>query len=320
MKTRHYQYLFGATKAATLGGALLSAQQRENLISAEDEKELASAVSDTFLGPYYAKTEDINEATRDALLAAKEELKLMSPREDALLPLWVRYDFLNVKAILKGKRLSFSEEDILAECFHMGTITPEKLLKDIEEQSTALDPAIKEVVKEVESVENVYEIDFATTRGYFTTLKRVAEKNKNDFLAAYTKLLIDLYNLRALLRVASFRKIKLTFEPLAGGTIQLTPDTTKEAILEGFNKCGGESYWKEAIQLFEQTGNMSLLERKAREYERQFAKEYKGNLFTLARVYEYFLHFQNDLQTIRAIYVAKKGLLSQEEVEFMIGV
>ena len=129
---------------------------------------------------------------------------------------------------------------------------------------------------------------------------------------------IDLYNLRASLRVISLKKIRLSFDPISGGSIDPSTLQTKEEIIKGFEKLGGVRFWHEAILEYENTGNFTTLETKANRYMVKYLKENYFGLFSPARIYQYFLSVRNDLQVIRAIYIAKKSRASIEEIRYML--
>lgn len=319
MKTvKRYQYIYGASKAETLSKHLLTKQQIETLIGTKDASDMRHALYDTFLGQFITDVGDINTAVNEYLKHTKKQLTNMSPDPSIFDILWLRYDFLNIKAIVKGARLGFSRDIIYAEYFSMGTTDPYALIQFALGEGSNIPSYFKNAIIEAQKAETVYESDFIVTQHYFSVLKekgsRVHEKSIQEFIT----ILIDLYNLRARLRVLSLKNIQLKFEPISGGAIDPKTMQTKEGVLQGFAKCGGEHFWNEAITEYENTGNFTVLETKANRYMVKYFKEHEYGLFSPARAYQYFLSVRNDLQVIRAIYVAKKGQVPIEEIRYML--
>jgi V/A-type H+-transporting ATPase subunit C len=130
-------YIYAGTRAKTLENRLLSENQMELLLSAKSVDEVYKVLQDTFLAPHLVlKEEDKKDKARRALeesiREAKGILSSIAPAPMLLSVLWLRYDYHNLKAIIKGKRVEEKNSDILQNCFNMGVFSPEDLVRAYE--------------------------------------------------------------------------------------------------------------------------------------------------------------------------------------------
>lgn len=315
------KYIYSGSRAKALETGLLSNVQMERLLSSKELPEAFKALQDTFLAPYMAKHEktDVNKALDQSMLEAKNILASISPEPGLLNILWIKYDFYNLKAIIKGKKAGFTNEEIVEKCSRASVHTPEKLIQAYDEKKLhLLNKYFNNAVEEAESAKEVFEIDIAMNIHYFKAIKEIAAAYKNNFVNEYISLLIDFFNIESSLRLLSLNKTGLENIFIPGGKIYKKDLDGRKNILEQYKKFGGEKIWSDAIKEFEETGDFSLLERTADEYTLSFLKEKSADIMSPAPLFAYFSAKKNNAQTIRAIMVAKQAGLPERDLRIIL--
>ncbi len=315
------KYIYSGSRAKALETRLLSDVQVERLLSSKELPETFKALQDTFLAPYMAEHEktDVNKALDQSMLETKNILASISPEPELLNILWIKYDFYNLKAIMKGKKAGFNNEEIVEKCSHASVYTPEKLIQAYDEKKLhLLNKHFNDATEEAESAKEVFEIDIAMNIHYFKAIKDIASTHKNNFVNEYVSLLVDFFNLESSLRLLSLNKMGVKNIFITGGTVYKKDLEGQKNILEQYKKLGGEKVWDEAIKEFEKTGDFSLLERTADEYTLSYLKEKSADIMSPAPLFAYFSAKKNNAQTIRAVMVAKQAGLPERDLRIIL--
>lgn len=315
------QYIYAGTRAKALERKLLNENQLELLLGAKSVDETLKVLQDTFLAPYISKHSglDVTEALDQAVMDARATLESIAPHPEVLDILWIKYDYHNLKAIIKGKRAGLSNEEILKMCFSVGKHSPEKLMKRFEENKLAtLNSHLHQARTDAEHTKEVFEVDLAMNTYYFKTIRTIAETYAESFVIEFVTLLIDLFNIKAALRAHAIDIVenKKVFVP--GGTIYKRSLESKQSTLEALRRFGGEKRWNEPIAAFEKSGEYGKLEKLADEYVSEFLKDQSRPIFSPASLFSYFNAQKNNAQTIGAVVRAKKAGLTEKKLRTIL--
>lgn len=314
-------YVYSGARAKTLENALLSHTQTELLTSAKGVDELRKALYDTYLAPYLSRqgNESISGALDESIIETKKFLTKVSPNPEALDVLWIKYDFYNLKAIIKGKRAGMSDNSILENCFKVAMVEPGQLLAHVVDGTLSyVHPYFEEARKECEAIDRILEIDNIILKYYFLAIQEIAAKIKDPFVTKFVRLLVDLFNIKAALRAFAIEGIEPSDVYVSGGSFTADQLASKESVLGLLQRFGGEKRWTEAITHFETSGKYSWLEKVADEYVREFLKEESRLVFTLASLFSYFHASKNNAQIIGAIMVAKKTGMDEKDLRSIL--
>ncbi len=314
------RYIYAGTRSTALKKGLLSNDQLEMILAGEDLNASFQALHETFLAPYIARRQpsELSDALEKAVADTKKLLTDIAPQPELLDILWLKYDFYNLQAIIKGEIKRLSEEEILAKCFESAKYPPRKLLEHFQNNRLAhLHPHLEQARQEAAKYKEISDIAVATNRYYLLTAKEIADKFKDRFAQKYTALLIDIYNLQANLRAHSSGEIDEAPLPvfIPGGTWRLSDLETPEKILEKLPRMGPNAeFWKEAIENYRQDGTFIHLEKACDEYLNRFLREESRNIFSPAPLFAYFQARKNNVQLIRTVLVGKQTGLSEYEI------
>jgi len=315
------KYIYASSRAKTLETRLLSDVQVERLLSSKELPETFKVLQDTFLAPYMSEHEktDVNKALDQSILEAKNILTTISPEPPLLNILWIKYDFYNLKAVVKGKKAGFNNSEIKEKCSRASVYTPEKIIQAYEDKKLhILNKHFSDAIEQAENSKEVFEIDFAMNIHYFEAIKDIASLYKNEFINDYISLLIDFFNLESSLRLLSLKNMSTQDIFIKGGKIYKKDLESKNSILEQYKKINEKKIWEEAVNEFEKTGDFSLIEKTADEYTLSFLKEKSVGVMSPAPLFAYFAAKKNNAQTIRAIMVAKQAGLPEHDIRVIL--
>lgn len=313
----HSEYIYAGTSSYALQQKLLSEQERELLLGAESYDDFLSALQGTFFGSYLTSAKgDVEKALAHVLTDAKKALIAMSPNTELLTVMWRKYDFYNLRIMLKSAEGEVESEEML---FPLGTYSLEALSKAAQNGSflsldTHLAAAAKEAKKGTkESLSSIMD------RHYLAYAIQKAHELENEFLISYITLQIDLYNLRARLRAANGDgENTIEVKHVSGGIIPQNSVNKADDILARLTKFGGESMWKEAIEAYKTSGDFTLLDKTTDDYVMQWLKRQTIDLHSPAPMFGYLANVKENVQFIRAVGIAKYVGLSEKLLRDMV--
>jgi V/A-type H+-transporting ATPase subunit C len=314
------KYVYAGTRAYALTNSLLNENQLERLLGAKSVDETHQVLQDTFLASYLARHDKshLSHAIDESIKDAKNLLVQITPEPKLLEVLWIRYDFFNIRTLIKGKRKGLSESELLTMLYGSGTLEHNVLIKAVlEEKPDRLESRFANAVREANRVDQSYEVDFVTEAHYFEALREIVKESKDSFLKEYVSMLIDMFNVRSRLRASTLPE-GVTAPFIKDGTISKDKLVSEETALKALHRYGGANAWSEAEQTYLKTGTHALVDKVAQETQLKFLKEASMNLFSLAPLFAYFTALKNNAQIIRAIVVAKEASIPELELRYIL--
>ncbi|MCD5390905.1 V-type ATP synthase subunit C [candidate division NPL-UPA2 bacterium] len=320
---RRYAYAVGRIRA--LETRLLRRERFDQMVGAEDAEETLRALADTDYGPLLSEIKSPDEFE---IALNKELTKVLSlishlSFDPELTDLFrLRYDFHNLKVLLKQKYLARSPVDSKLCLIDAGVIEGEKLRKimegeDYSELPDELRTAVDKSEKGFEETGDPQMIDIILDKEMYSLFHE--RSSGNPFLKEYFQISADLTNIRIFLRVRALRKERDFFEEvfLEGGKLELSfflrlygepIDNFASALSPtayGQLVSQGIKYWKE-------NGSWSKLERLSDNHILNFLGRAKHIVFGLEPLIGYLLARENEIKMLRMIMVGKLNKLEGE--------
>lgn len=314
-------YTYASTRAKVLEQKLLSETQLEMLLGAKSVKEAHTILQNTYIAPYLSKQDkmDVTSALDQNIVDVKRLIKTVMPNSETLDVLWIRYDYHNLKTIIKGKKAGLNNEDILKLCFSGGICPPDELLRRYEQnQLRGINPYFEKAKEQAEKASRVFEIDMAMNIFYFKNIKQIAKNSKSSFVRELTRLKTDLFNIETALRSHSLKLFDYKKVFVSGATFSLNDLKDKKLILNSLRKIGDEKMWRPAIEEYEKTGSYVLFEKTADDHVALFLKEKSWDIFSIAPVFSYFIAQKRNAQIIGAILTAKRSGMKEKELRTIL--
>lgn len=313
-------YIYSVSRTNTLAQFLLSKTDIERLLVAEPGEDLQSALKETYLASYVLKVphEDVALAVEQTLIDAKHLIHKIAPKSDMFKVLWVQYDVHNLRVLAKATAKNLTVNECRGYFTLRGIYQPELLQKHITEKTlSSLQPNWQEVFDRAVTLVTEGKIDLVDgifDELYFETSQRIVDAVGDTFMKTYLSTLIDLYNIRSRLR--HLKNPVVPFEPsfVSGGTFRVDQVETLDDVLAMLAKQGGVEYWKDALELFTETGNFTQLDAKVADRLLLVTKEASLDMFSSASLVLYYLKCRQAAANIRTIVVGKNSGMDIESI------
>lgn len=204
-----YDYLFLCTRIKSLERGLLNRERMERMLEARTNEDALDVLTECDYG-------ELPEATAEAIdrvLAAQRQktmadLAVFAPDPDVVNAFAIRYDYHNVKVLLKSEAMNVDPAPLLLDTGRV----PVKELED-RVRSNELNglPAILQAAivsaKEVLGTTGDPQLaDFVLDRAFYQDMDDIAQRAGSEFLAGYVRISVDAANLRSVVRTQRMGK------------------------------------------------------------------------------------------------------------------
>ncbi len=312
------QYIYSASRANTLAQYLLTKTDIDRLLVADAGDDLQSALKETYLAPYVLQDADIAVAIEATLIEAKKLLHRIAPDGDMLRVLWLQYDVHNLRVFAKAQAIGKGFADVAQFVSARGIYDPAYLYamadrSELNRLQMSWQESYTEAVRHA-TVGDIDQVDGVFDQLFFATATRIAERFKDPFIRKYVRAIVDLYNLKARLRAATYDQIKFSPVFITGGTFAEREIETKEQVLVAFAQLGGEAFWRIAIEQFAATGNTTHIDARADEYLVDMSKQASFDMFSSASLVLFYLQSRQSAANVRTIVVGKNSGMSEAAI------
>ena len=316
-----YTYAVGRIRA--LEARLISPAEMERLLDEETGAEALRALGEF---PDYAdilasgrrQPEEILEEELRRAYAIVSELSLGSK---VIKTLRLKYDFHNLKVLLKAKRLGVEPEGIS----RLGFLSREQLARLFEQKVIAGDveplagEAILAALSVVDETASLDTIDVMMDRLYYELF--LENLRVNPFLGEYARRTIDLLNLRTFWRVQvmGWPEEKLDECLLDGGIVGKAFFTANAGTPVGdlVSKLPDDTYrriLREALRGYESNNDLSALDKLTDDFLVEFLKKGSRYCFGLEPLVGYIAAKENEVTRLRAILYGKEKSLPADSL------
>lgn len=316
MKTRDTEYLYATTRIRSLERGLLDRSVTDRLIEAVSVEDMAKIMSE--LGYTQLQTAGIKDVENSLISARRETFELIesiSPKSEICDVFRLRYDYHNIKAILKGEISGEDANGLLIDAgrFEVDTLVALMREMDYKELPEILRDAVSDARETLARTKDAQLCDFILDRAYFAEMASLARKSGSKFLVGYVKRLIDTTNLRATVR--AMRRDK-------------DADFLKNALQDGgdilcdkfFAVLSGEISLSDALKgtsletAGEVLGDMVSFERECDNSVMAYLRSARYVAFGEEPLVAYVAAKEADIITIRIILAGKVQELPHEEI------
>lgn len=305
---------------------LLDKSKLDRMIDSNSANEALKVLKET----EYANIISNVKRPEDYEVILSEELKRVfrlmyeiSPVKSLIDLMGIKYDYHNIKVILKGM---FLKENLSNLLISVGTIEPSKIKSliennDLRDLGSIMRQSIEEAMASFESTKDPQIVDIILDRYMFKALIYIKNEIKDAFVDKYIAALIDSTNIKTLLRVKKQNKDRefLASVIIEGGAID------RDKLLGMFNdsveniqtKLSYTSYLdftKNGIEHYTKTGSVSLLEKLVDNFIMDMMKNAKIIPFGVEPLLAYIYAKETEIKVIRIIMVGKLNSISSEVV------
>ncbi len=334
MNKHDFAYSVGLIRV--LETLLLNSNGVERMMFAKNAKESFQILDELDYSNNKAEIQDVQKfqtIIHEGLLEIKEILDKVSPDKEILNILWYKYDFHNIKTLVKAKFGEKSLEKVENLLSDLGGIPRKALIEFIleekhctsfkvnEENEKTIKQGILNTYKLFQKIKNPQIIDINLDKYLIKTINNIAEKSKNEFLINYIKKFIDIYNIKLFCRIKSSNKERKDFELgfIKNGSIPIQKFKTafKASLTDFAETMKNTSYGKIleiGIKQYEEEKSFLFLEKEAENYLTNTIKSAKLIPFGPEPLIAYFLAKENNALIIRMILIHKMNQIDPEEI------
>ena len=305
---------------------LLDKSKFDRMIDSNSVNESLKVLQETEYGKFM---NNVNKYL-DYEIILSEELKRLfhvmydiSPVKSLVDLMSIKYDYQNIKVILKG---TFLKKDLSYLLIPVGSIEVSKLKNLIENDDMAELPlvmrtAIEKATYKFENTKDPQMIDIILDKYMFKAIIQIKNEIKDAFIDKYVVALIDSTNLKTLLRVKKQNKGRnfLALVIIEGGSIDKDKllgmlNDSVQNISTKLSSSNYAEFVKNGIEYYTQTSSVSLLEKLVDNYIMDMMKNAKIIPFGVEPILAYIYAKETELKIIRIIMVGKLNNISSEVV------
>lgn len=305
---------------------LLDKTKIDRMVDAKDATDALKVLQETeysILMNNIKRPEDYEILLTEELKRVYNLLYSICPNKKIIDIMALRYDYHNIKVLIKGKIL---KKDFSHMLINVGTVKLEKIKDAIENDNyRELDrfkrKATEEVEQDFSNHKDPQRIDIILDKYLFEEMKFLASDMGDLFLNKYMKSTIDFTNIKSLLRVKKQNRERefLNYVFISGGSIG------KEKLLALINdsveniagKLAHTDYGKvikQGIEAYTKTGSIGILEKLADNYIMDMMKNGKLVFLGIEPIIAYIFAKENEIKLIRIIMVGKLNNISGEVI------
>jgi V/A-type H+-transporting ATPase subunit C len=322
MITSNTNYAYSVARIRVLETKLLKKNEIERMLGAKDANEAYKVFNDLDYASHVGEISDVTkfqEVINAGLRDIKELLMKIAPYPEVLNILWYRYDFHNIKALIRAKYNKMNEVELENDyLMQIGSYSHNLLQKFIfnAEYGEKIDQRIKEAILEAEKIyqkdQDPFLLDVYLDQQYFKIIRKLVKKINNEFLNDYLKIVIDITNIKVFFRLKINEKKSNDIEKLliVGGDIPLSKFFEKDnQSYEQFTEGIKFTKYYEAVvagaDYYKSDNSFLTLDKQLDHVVNKLMQKTKIIPFGPEPLVVYFMAKENNAQILRAIMIGK---------------
>ena len=208
-KLKDTDYLFISTYLRSREKNLLTAARMERMIDAPTADEAGKVLQEIGYGEFSATSDrELGQALAQEREALFQDLYRYVPDKAVVDVFKVKYDYHNLKALLKAQAMGIDGERLLLDAGRVPAASLERAVRegDFDSLPETLRKAAKEAHEVLGATGDPQLSDFVLDRAYYEEMLSSARSTRSDFLVRYVQVTIDAANLRSAVRTLRMKK------------------------------------------------------------------------------------------------------------------
>ncbi|KEH99620.1 V-type ATP synthase subunit C [Clostridium botulinum] len=248
----------------------------------------------------------------------------ISPQKDLIDIMCIKYDYHNIKVLLKSKILQKDFKEILMPIgtINVNNLTNWILNEEYKELPELMKESIKKSMYEFKEDNDPQKIDTIIDKYLYMDMLMRAKRLDNCYILKFLKINIDLANIRTLVRVKKQNKSRKFLENVLidGGSIQLEElldiyNLNIESISSKIQYTDYVDVIRVGIEEYIKTENLKVFERLCDNFIMNFIKDAKYISFGPEPLISYILAKENEIKIIRIIMVGKLNNIDPQVIK-----
>lgn len=203
------EYLFLCTRIKSLERSLLNRERMERMLEARSNEDALDVLTECGYTELPEPTaQSIDRVLADQRRKAMADLAVYVPDPEVINAFRVRYDYHNVKVLLKSEAMSADPASLLLDA---GRVSARELTDRVRSNNLAGLPSILQTaVIQARDVLNTtadpQQADFVLDRAFYADMDDIARRAGSGFLGGYVRISVDAANLRSVVRTLRMGK------------------------------------------------------------------------------------------------------------------
>lgn len=305
---------------------LLDKPKVERMIEAPSANEVLRILNETEysnVSSNIKRAEDYEEILSAELKRVYDLVYEISPVKEVVKIMSLKYDYHNVKVLLKGKVLG---KDLSSMIIKLGNLDLQEIKRKIDGDNYkslngTLGKGVQEAMKAFEETKDPQKIDIIIDKYMFKELVEIQKSLDYKFIDNLVKAMIDSINIRTLLRIKKQNKGRDFAEEVIveGGAIDRSKlvallNESPENIMAKLQSTIYSDLIKEGFEGYIATESASLLEKLSDNYIMELMKDSKLVTFGPERLLSYIYAKETEIKVIRIIMVGKLNNIAEEVI------
>lgn len=305
---------------------LIDKAKIERMIEAPSANEVLRILNETEysnVSSNVKRAEDYEEILSAELKRVYDLVYEISPIKDVVKIMSLKYDYHNIKVLLKGKVLN---KDLSSMLINLGSLDLQEIKRKIDGDSFKslsgnLGKGISEALKVFEETKDPQKIDIILDKYMYKELVDLKKSLNYKFIDNLVKAMIDSTNIRTLLRVKKQNKNRDFAKEVIvdGGDIDSSKlisliSETPENIMNKLQSTIYSSLVKEGLEGYIESDSASLLEKLSDNYIMDLMKGSKLVTFGPEKILSYIYAKETEIKVIRIIMVGKLNNIAEEVI------
>ena len=305
---------------------LIDKAKIERMIEAPSANEVLRILNETEysnVSSNIKRAEDYEEILSAELKRVYDLVYEISPIKDVVKIMSLKYDYHNIKVLLKGKVLN---KDLSSMLINLGSLDLQEIKRKIDGDnfkslSGNLGKGISEALKAFEETKDPQKIDIILDKYMYKDLVELKKSLNYKFIDNLVKAMIDSTNIRTLLRIKKQNKNRDFAKEVIveGGEIDSSKliallSETPENIMNKLQSTIYSNLVKEGLEGYIESDSASLLEKLSDNYIMDLMKGSKLVTFGPEKILSYIYAKETEIKVIRIIMVGKLNNIAEEVI------
>lgn len=320
------KFIQAVSRLRALETKLLDKSKIDRLIDSSSPEEALKLLQETQYGNYMA---NIRRPEEYEILLSEELKRLyalmyeISPEKLIVDIMSIRYDYHNIKVLIKGKLLG---KDLSYLLIPVGTVNTDSLKRCSDESNYRdlnqfMRSTFEKSLKLFEESEDPQKIDIIADKFMYEDMYSKGKETGEKSIIDYIKTNIDLTNLKAFLRIKKQNKDRNFFNEVFIENGKLDKDVFlnnfNDSIESFINKLSYTDYYnvlKSGIEDYLNTGDFNLFEKLVDNYIMTYVKDAKYVSFGAEPLIAYIYAKETEIKVIRIIMVGKLNSIAPDTI------
>jgi len=208
-KLKDTDYLSISARIRAMENKMLTRERMERMLEARSNEEAAKVLTECGYGDFSVFTPAaLEEKLAAARSAIYQDLRSALPDPNLIDVFRIKYDYHNIKVLLKSQAIGSDETRLLVEGgrYSANALREAYYKEDLRNFSEQFRAAVSMAKETLAASGDPQATDFVLDKAYFEEMALMAIKTESDFLMGYVRLAIDAANLRAAVRAARMER------------------------------------------------------------------------------------------------------------------